>query len=69
MALTPKGRSTRARIIAGAAEVLRENDFEPLTLDDLRAATSTSKSQLSRARTLMRDLLTGSESRGGHDAR
>ena len=46
MALTPKGRSTRARIIAGAAEVLRENDFEPLTLDDLRAATSTSKSQL-----------------------
>ena len=46
MSLTAKGRSTRARIVDGAAEVLRENDFEPVTLDDLRAATSTSKSQL-----------------------
>jgi AcrR family transcriptional regulator len=46
MTLTPKGARTRARIVDGAAEALRENDFEPLTLDELRAATRTSKSQL-----------------------
>lgn len=46
MSLTAKGAATRSRIIDGAAEALRENDFEPLTLDDFRAATKTSKSQL-----------------------
>ncbi|MFK3669399.1 TetR/AcrR family transcriptional regulator [Leifsonia aquatica] len=46
MAFTAKGNETRTRIIEGAARVLRDRDFAPLTLDDIRAATSTSKSQL-----------------------
>src|SRR5258708_4335091 len=45
-ALTPKGQATRARIIAGAAEVLREKGVAFTTLDDVRARTGTSKSQL-----------------------
>lgn len=44
--LTAKGRATRARIVEGAAEVLREQGVTVTTLDDIRARTSTSKSQL-----------------------
>jgi AcrR family transcriptional regulator len=44
--LTPKGRTTRARIVGGAAEVLREQGVSFTTLDDIRARTGTSKSQL-----------------------
>ncbi|MFE2965128.1 TetR/AcrR family transcriptional regulator [Streptomyces sp. NPDC059340] len=43
---TAKGRATRARIIEGAAEVLRERGVPFTTLDDIRARTGTSKSQL-----------------------
>ena len=45
-ALTPKGQATRARIIEGAAEVLRELGVAEATLDDIRLRTGTSKSQL-----------------------
>ncbi|ANS66690.1 regulatory protein [Streptomyces lincolnensis] len=45
-ALTAKGRATRARIVEGAAEVLREQGVASTTLDDIRARTGTSKSQL-----------------------
>ncbi|QNP68689.1 TetR/AcrR family transcriptional regulator [Streptomyces roseirectus] len=45
-ALTPKGRATRDRIVAGAAEVLREQGVAFTTLDDVRGRTGTSKSQL-----------------------
>jgi AcrR family transcriptional regulator len=45
-ALTPKGQATRARIIEGAAQVLRETSVAFATLDDIRAQTGTSKSQL-----------------------
>jgi AcrR family transcriptional regulator len=45
-ALTPKGLATRARIVEGAAEVLREKGVAFATLDDIRARTGTSKSQL-----------------------
>ncbi|MFD9028632.1 TetR/AcrR family transcriptional regulator [Streptomyces parvulus] len=44
--LTPKGRATRARIIEGAAEVLREQGVAMARLDDIRDRTATSKSQL-----------------------
>jgi len=44
--LTPKGQATRARIVEGAAEVLREMGVGAATLDDIRARTGTSKSQL-----------------------
>ncbi len=44
--LTPKGQATRARIIEGAAGVLRELGVAETTLDDIRAQTGTSKSQL-----------------------
>ncbi|MER8069933.1 TetR/AcrR family transcriptional regulator [Streptomyces sp. NPDC094034] len=44
--LTAKGQATRARIVAGAAEVLREKGAASTTLDDVRARTGTSKSQL-----------------------
>jgi AcrR family transcriptional regulator len=44
--LTPKGQATRARIVEGAAEVLREKGVVHTTLDDVRARTGTSKSQL-----------------------
>jgi AcrR family transcriptional regulator len=43
--LTPKGQATRQRIIEGAATALREHGPDT-TLDDIRAATATSKSQL-----------------------
>jgi AcrR family transcriptional regulator len=44
--LTAKGRATRARIVEGAAEVLRERGVAFTTLDDIRDRTGTSKSQL-----------------------
>ena len=44
--LTPKGQATRARIVEGAAEVVRELGVGMATLDDIRARTGTSKSQL-----------------------
>ncbi|WP_371785882.1 TetR/AcrR family transcriptional regulator [Streptosporangium subroseum] len=44
--LTPKGEATRARIIEGAAQVLRESNVVSATLDDIRQQTGTSKSQL-----------------------
>ncbi|PKW06423.1 transcriptional regulator, TetR family [Streptomyces sp. 1222.5] len=44
--LTAKGRATRARIVEGAAEVLREKGVATATLEDVMARTSTSKSQL-----------------------
>jgi AcrR family transcriptional regulator len=44
--LTAKGRATRDRIVAGAAEVLREKGVAVATLDDVLARTHTSKSQL-----------------------
>ncbi|AGB25207.1 transcriptional regulator [Mycobacterium sp. JS623] len=44
--LTPKGRATRQRIIEGAAAEIRENGLALATLDDIRARTQTSKSQL-----------------------
>ena len=45
-ALTPKGQATRARIIEGAAEALREQGVGFATLDDMRNRSGTSKSQL-----------------------
>jgi AcrR family transcriptional regulator len=44
--LTAKGRATRQRIIAGAAEEIRARGVSVTTLDDVRARTHTSKSQL-----------------------
>lgn len=44
--LTAKGQATRARIVEGAAEVLREQGVSLTRLDDIRARTATSKSQL-----------------------
>jgi len=46
MALTAKGRATRERILDGAAAYLRGNEPGNATLDDIRAVTGTSKSQL-----------------------
>jgi AcrR family transcriptional regulator len=43
--LTPKGTATRDRIIAGAAAEIRETGVTA-TLDDIRARTGTSKSQI-----------------------
>src|ERR1700761_6263806 len=43
--LTPKGAATRDRIIQGASAEIRENGITA-TLDDIRARTGTSKSQL-----------------------
>ncbi|MEV7690359.1 TetR/AcrR family transcriptional regulator [Streptomyces bungoensis] len=43
---TAKGRATRARIVEGAAEVLREQGVAFATLDDIRSRTGTSKSQI-----------------------
>ncbi|WP_433052578.1 TetR/AcrR family transcriptional regulator [Dactylosporangium sp. CS-033363] len=45
-ALTAKGAATRDRIVAGAAVLLRERGVDEVSLDDVRAATATSKSQL-----------------------
>jgi len=44
--LTAKGAATRARILAGAADLVRRNGAAGTGLDDIRAATATSKSQL-----------------------
>ncbi|MEU2777261.1 helix-turn-helix domain-containing protein [Streptomyces sp. NPDC007162] len=44
--LTAKGKATRHRIVEGAAAALRENGVGSVTLDDIMARTSTSKSQL-----------------------
>jgi AcrR family transcriptional regulator len=44
--LTVKGRATRQRIIEGAAAEIREKGVATATLDDIRARTRTSKSQL-----------------------
>ncbi|HEV2637989.1 MAG TPA: TetR/AcrR family transcriptional regulator [Actinocrinis sp.] len=44
--VTPKGAATRRRIIEGAATEIRERGVEVTTLDDVRARTHTSKSQL-----------------------
>ncbi|MEW2303756.1 helix-turn-helix domain-containing protein [Streptomyces sp. NPDC006655] len=44
--LTAKGKATRHRIVEGAAATLRENGVGSVTLDDIMARTSTSKSQL-----------------------
>jgi AcrR family transcriptional regulator len=43
--LTPKGAATQQRIVEGAASQLREHGVT-VTLDDIRARTGTSKSQL-----------------------
>jgi AcrR family transcriptional regulator len=43
---TAKGRATQARIVEGAAEVLRDRGVAFTTLDDIRSRTRTSKSQL-----------------------
>ena len=44
--LTAKGRATRERIIEGAAAEVRARGVSATTLDDVRARTQTSKSQL-----------------------
>lgn len=44
--LTSKGAATRARIIEGAAGEIRDHGVSATTLDDIRARTRTSKSQL-----------------------
>lgn len=44
--LTPKGTATRNRIVAGAAAEIRDRGVALTTLDDIRARTGTSKSQL-----------------------
>jgi AcrR family transcriptional regulator len=44
--LTAKGRATRRRIIEGAAAEIRARGVTMTTLDDIRARTQTSKSQL-----------------------
>ncbi|MET8286847.1 TetR/AcrR family transcriptional regulator [Streptomyces sp. NPDC048448] len=46
MKLTAKGAATRGRIIEGAAAEMRERGVAVTTLDDVRARTGTSKSQL-----------------------
>jgi AcrR family transcriptional regulator len=45
-ALTAKGTATRQRIVEGAAALIRDQGAANVSLDDIRAATSTSKSQL-----------------------
>jgi AcrR family transcriptional regulator len=44
--LTLKGAATRERIVRAAADLVLERGAEGTTLDDVRAATATSKSQL-----------------------
>ncbi|HTJ39593.1 MAG TPA: TetR/AcrR family transcriptional regulator [Dactylosporangium sp.] len=46
MPLTRKGAATRDRIVAAAAALLRERGVDEVSLDDIRTATATSKSQL-----------------------
>jgi TetR/AcrR family transcriptional regulator, transcriptional repressor for nem operon len=45
-AITDQGRETRARIIAAAAGLIAEQGVAGTSLDDIRAVTSSSKSQL-----------------------
>lgn len=45
-ALTRKGEATRARIVAGAAAQIRERGVDEVRLEDVMAATGTSKGQL-----------------------
>jgi TetR/AcrR family transcriptional repressor of nem operon len=44
--LTARGRATRDRILAAAAQLLHERGVAATSLDDVRAVTGTSKSQL-----------------------
>ena len=44
--LTAKGAATRQRIVAGAAQLVRERGVANVGLDDIRGSTATSKSQL-----------------------
>lgn len=44
--MTAKGLATRQRIVSATAELIREKGAAETTLDDVRAVTSTSKSQL-----------------------
>ncbi|MFI5713813.1 TetR/AcrR family transcriptional regulator [Kribbella sp. NPDC051620] len=44
--LTAKGAATRQRIVEGAAQLIRERGVANVGLDDIRASTATSKSQL-----------------------
>lgn len=44
--LTARGRATRDRIVAAAATLVHERGVAGTSLDDVRAATGTSKSQL-----------------------
>ncbi|MDX6281305.1 MAG: hypothetical protein QOH03_2376 [Kribbellaceae bacterium] len=44
--LTAKGAATRQRIVEGAARLIRERGVSNVGLDDIRASTATSKSQL-----------------------
>ena len=43
--LTPRGAATRARIVAAAADLMSVQGVHATTLDDVRAASATSKSQ------------------------
>jgi AcrR family transcriptional regulator len=45
-ALTPKGAATRSRIVATATDLVLARGVGGTTLDDIRAGTATSKSQL-----------------------
>jgi AcrR family transcriptional regulator len=45
-ALTPKGAATRERIVRAAADLVLQRGAQGTSLDDIRAATGTSKSQL-----------------------
>ena len=44
--LTPKGAATRARVVAAAADLVLARGVGGTSLDDIRAGTMTSKSQL-----------------------
>ncbi|HXO08932.1 MAG TPA: TetR/AcrR family transcriptional regulator, partial [Solirubrobacteraceae bacterium] len=44
--LTPKGAATRERIVRAAADLVLERGAQGTSLDDIRAATATSKSQV-----------------------
>lgn len=44
--LTARGAATQARIVEGAAALIRERGIAEVAMDDIRAATATSKSQL-----------------------
>ncbi len=46
VAVTDQGRETRARIVVAAAGLIGERGVAGTSLDDIRAATSSSKSQL-----------------------